>query len=143
MTETPSNSKRFYSEGIRPMFNGEYGNRDLAVPSSKLIRFEGQKKDYLWVQPGDILFIKSADHYVKALIQQGTQKKWTMRHCTIKDLTSILSDNDFIRLNKFYMINRTRFSHIDETNKILFLDDGFSVPISHRISRFIINLLAS
>jgi DNA-binding LytR/AlgR family response regulator len=113
------------------------------VDSNDLIRFEERKGIYTWVQPEGILFVKSADHYVKALIQQGIQKKWTMRHCTIKDLTSILSDNNFIRLNKFYMINRTRFSHVDVTNKTIFLDDGFSVPISHRISGFMIKLLAS
>lgn len=109
--------------------------------SSAPIRFEAEKKTYLWIQPEHILFIKSADHYVKALVQHGTQKRWTMRHCTIKDLLAVLNYNQFIRLNKFYMINRRHFSHMDESSKVLFLNDGFSIPVSHSISRFVINIL--
>ncbi len=108
---------------------------------TELIRFEEKKEIFTWVQPEEILFVKSADHYVKSLIQHGTQKKWMIRHCTIKDLLTILTYDRFVRLNKFYMINRNHFSYIDENEKILYLNDGFSIPIPHRISRFIIDML--
>jgi DNA-binding LytR/AlgR family response regulator len=113
----------------------------VAKVGAGLIRFEEKKEIYAWARPEEILFVKSADHYVKSLIQHGTQKKWMTRHCTIKDLLTILTYGHFVRLNKFYMINRNHFSHIDENEKILYLDDGFSIPISHRISRFIIDML--
>ena len=118
-----------------------HASSKVAKAGMKLIRFEEKKEIYTWVQPEEILFVKSADHYVKSLIQTGTQKKWMIRHCTIKDLLTILSFSHFVRLNKFYMINRNHFSYIDENEKILYLDDGFSIPISHRISRFIIDML--
>ena len=107
----------------------------------ELIRFEEKKEIYTWVQPEEILFVKSADHYVKSLIQHGTQKKWMIRHCTIKDILTILTYGHFVRLNKFYVINRNHFSYIDENEKTLYFNDGFSIPISHRISRFIIDML--
>jgi DNA-binding LytR/AlgR family response regulator len=113
------------------------------VANSQPIRFEAERKTYVWIHPEHILFIKSADHYVKALVQHANQKKWTMRHCTIKDLIAVLNYNQFIRLNKFYMINRAYFSHMDETGKMLILNDGFSIPVCHNISRFVIRLLKS
>lgn len=114
---------------------------NVVKAGTELIRFEEKRKSYTWVQPEKILFVKSADHYVKSLIQHGTQKKWMIRHCTIKDLLTILTHDHFVRLNKFYMINRNHFSYIDENKKMLYLDDGFPIPISHRISRFIIDML--
>jgi len=107
----------------------------------ELIRFEEKKDVYIWVQPEDILFIKSADHYVKSLIQSGTQKKWTIRHCTIKDMVTILTCGHFIRLNKFYVLNCDHFSCINENERILYLDDDFSIPVPHRISRYVIDLI--
>jgi DNA-binding LytR/AlgR family response regulator len=113
----------------------------VAKASIELIRFEEKRDVYIWVQPEDILFVKSADHYVKSLIQHGTQKKWTIRHCTIKDLLAILTDGDFVRLNKFYILNRNYFSSINKNEKTLYLDGDFSVPVPHRISRYVLELL--
>jgi DNA-binding LytR/AlgR family response regulator len=100
-----------------------------------------KKKITAGSNPGKILFVTSADHYIKSLIQHETQKKWMIRHSTIKDLLGILSHGQFIRLNKFYMLNLDHFSHIDESEKILYLDDGYSIPIPHRISPFMIDML--
>lgn len=111
------------------------------VEGEELLRFEERRGIYVWVQPEEILFIKTADHYVKSLIQHDRQKKWMIRHCTMKDLLAILTYGHFIRLNKFYVINRKRFSYIDKHKKTLYLDDGFSIPISHRVSNFIIDML--
>jgi DNA-binding LytR/AlgR family response regulator len=108
---------------------------------TRLIRFEARKENYCWVEPEKILFVTSADHYIKSLIQHETQKKWMIRHSTIKDLLGILKQAQFIRLNKFYMLNLDHFSHIDEDEKILYLDDGYSISIPHRISPFMINML--
>ena len=106
----------------------------------KLIRFEEKKESYIWVQPEEILFVKSADHYVKSLIQHGPQKKWMTRHSTLKDLLILLTNSDFIRLNKFYVINKKYLSRIDKNKGILYLKDGFSIFISHRISSYIIGI---
>jgi DNA-binding LytR/AlgR family response regulator len=116
-------------------------NTSFSGDGTRLIRFEAKKENYCWVEPGKILFVTSADHYVKSLIQHETQKKWMIRHSTIKDLLGILNQGQFIRLNKFYMLNLDHFSHIDESEKILYLDDGYSISIPHRISPFMINIL--
>jgi DNA-binding LytR/AlgR family response regulator len=138
----------FFEKTLESVFHP--GEKNMSLPNTsykvakagtELIRFEEKKEIYTWVQPEEILFVKSADHYVKSLIQHGTQKKWMIRHCTIKDLLTKLTWGHFVRLNKFYMINRNHFSYIDENEKILYLDDGFAIPISHRISPFIIDML--
>jgi DNA-binding LytR/AlgR family response regulator len=107
----------------------------------KRFRFEDKNKSYLWVCPDQILFIKSADHYVKSLVLYETQATWTIRHSTIKDLMFMLPRDSFIRLNKFYALNRRHFSYYDEVKKLLYFKDGYSIPISHRISRFVIDAL--
>lgn len=115
------------------VMNGNRGNG--------LIRFEVKNGHFCWVCPEEIMFIISADHYVKSLIRNGKQTKWAIRHCTIKDILAILPIPNFIRLNRFYVLNSSQFSHIDEVSKIIYLQDRTSIPIDHRISPFIIGLL--
>ena len=105
------------------------------------IRFEEKKEKYIWVHPDEICFVKSADHYVKSLIKCGNQLKWTSRHSTLKELLVILPTDDFIRLNKFYLLNRNHFSHINEKEKLLYFNDDFTIPIPHRISPYLLHLL--
>ena len=114
---------------------------ECKTADSALIRFEGKRECYTWVKPDDIYFVISADHYVNALIKCGKQKKWMSRHCTIKELLATLSTANFIRLNKFYLLNCNYFSRIDESRKKLFLKDNFSIPVPHRISPYIFNML--
>jgi DNA-binding LytR/AlgR family response regulator len=125
-------------KGFLPLVYSETGNGTTA---NEYIRFEERKELYTWVHTDDILFVKSADHYVKSLVQCGKQKKWMSRHCTLKELLVVLPADDFIRLNKFYLLNRNHFSHIDEAEKILYFKDGFSAPVPHRISPFLRRLL--
>lgn len=114
---------------------------EIKTTSTGLVRFEEKKEHYVMVHPDKIMFVISADHYVKALIQCGNQDKWMTRHCTIKELHATLSTENFIRLNKFYLLNRNYFSGIDERGKKLYLLNDFSVPVPHRISRFILDMI--
>jgi DNA-binding LytR/AlgR family response regulator len=140
MKRTISFSERFALMPLPVEKKSAPTNTSLRVDGTRLIRFEAKKEDYCWVEPGKILFVTSADHYIKSLIQHETQKKWMIRHSTIKDLLDILNHGQFIRLNKFYMLNLDHFSHIDESEKILYLNDGYSIPIPHRISPFMIDM---
>ena len=107
------------------------------------IRFEERREKYIWAHPAEIYFVESADHYVKSLIKQGKEKKWMSKHSTLKELMAILPVRNFIRLNKFYLLNLDYFSHIDHTNRILFFNDNSSIQIPHRISPFLNHLLKS
>lgn len=107
----------------------------------ELIRFEEKKEQYTWVRPCEILFVESADHYVKTLIKCGLQLKWMSRHNTLKELLNILPADNFIRLNKFYLLNHTHFSHINEKEKLLYFSNDFSISIPHRISPYLRHLL--
>src|SRR5689334_19258804 len=80
-------------------------NTRFKIDGTRLIRFEIRKENYCWVEPEKILFATSADHYIKSLIQHGIQKKWMIRHSTIKDLLGMLNNDHFIRLNRFYLLN--------------------------------------
>ncbi len=116
-------------------------NKDAIAVNNKLIRFEEKKECYIWVYPDEIIFVISADHYVKSLISCGKQKKWVIRHCTLKDIFASLSQDNFIRLNKFYLINRNYFSYINENKNVIYLNDNFPIPVPHRISRYVLDLL--
>lgn len=108
------------------------------IADLQLIRFEWKREWYEWVKPDDICFVISADHYVKALINCENKPKWMSRHCTIKELIAILSMSNFIRLNRFYLLNCNYFTHLDERKKILFLKNGFFIPVPHRIPPYIL-----
>lgn len=107
--------------------------------SSGLIRFEIKREQYSWIHPDEIIFVISADHYVKSLINMGKEKKWMIRHATLKELIVGLPRQNFIRLNRFYLINLNFFSSIKEG--IIYLNDGFAIPAPHRISPYILALL--
>ena len=105
------------------------------------IRFEIINGSICWVPPEEIMFIVSADHYVKSLIRSGSHIKWTIRHSTIKDILALLPTRHFIRLNRFYVLNLNQFSHFDDTGKTIYLQNNISIPVDHRISPFIIGSL--
>jgi DNA-binding LytR/AlgR family response regulator len=117
-----------------------FSMQTIQLQANESIRFEDNKRCRL-VQPADILFVKSADHYVKSFVRYGREKKWMSRHCSLKELLDLLPPDDFVRLNKFYLLNLNHFSHIDESKKVLFFNDGFSLPIPHRISPYLRHLL--
>jgi len=118
-------------------------NNGLVPSNTAFIRFEEKKDKFVWAHPDEIYFAVSADHYVKSLIKCDDQKKWLSRHATLKELSDILDTTTFMRLNKFYLLNRDHFSHIDENEKLLYFNDNSSVAIPHRISPFLCHLLKS
>jgi len=118
-------------------------NNGLVPSNTAFIRFEEKKDKFVWAHPDEIYFAVSADHYVKSLIKCDDQKKWLSRHATLKELSDILDTTTFMRLNKFYLLNRDHFSHIDENAKLLYFNDNSSVAIPHRISPFLCHLLKS
>ena len=65
------------------------------------------------------------------------------RHSTLKELIDILPAGNFIRLNKFYLLNLNYFSYINEIQKLLYFENEFSIVIPHRISPFLLRLLKS
>ena len=117
-----------------------HGNDDGII---EFIRFEEKKDHFVWVHANEICFVKSADHYIKALIQCGGYFKWMTRHSTIKELLEGLIGENFIRLNKFYLLNLDYFSHINETGISIFLKDDVSIPVNHRISPYMLHSLKS
>jgi DNA-binding LytR/AlgR family response regulator len=107
---------------------------------SAMLKFSVKRESFIWVDPDKILFIKSADHYVKTLLLHENSRKWTTRHSTLKEILAELMTDQFIRLNKFYVINKKYVSHIDEVAKVIYLQDGFPVLFEHRISPFILSM---
>jgi len=117
--------------------------KGFAESTIEFIRFEEKKESYTWANPGEIYFGISADHYVRTLINCGNKMKWMTRHSTLKELLAILPEGDFIRLNKFYILNLNYFSHINVRQKRLYFNNDFSTAIPHRISPFLSHLLKS
>ena len=105
------------------------------------MRFESKREKFAWIQPEEICFVKTADHYVKALVRNQSQLTWMTRHSTLKELLQLLPPGKFIRLNKFYLLNLSFFSHFNEKQKILYFKNDVSIAIPHRISPFVRQLL--
>src|SRR5215467_13368162 len=107
-------------------------NRTGQTCNTSFIRFEERREKFIWAQPCEIYFVKSADHYVRSLIKQEKEKKWMSRHSTLKELLALLPVKSFIRLNKFYLLNLDHFSHIDHTARVLYFNDNSFITIPHR-----------
>lgn len=118
-------------------------NTSLKLPttSDELIRFEEKRGVYIWVKPEDIMFVKTADHYVRTLIKRGAQKIWAIRYGTLKDLLTLLTHDHFVRLNKFYMLNLNHFQCANENQRGIYLQDDFFVAVPHRISPYVLDIL--
>ncbi|HVZ96639.1 MAG TPA: LytTR family DNA-binding domain-containing protein [Chitinophagaceae bacterium] len=114
---------------------------DLSENRMEFMRFEEKKDHFIWAHADELCFVKSADHYIKALIQCGDHFKWMTRHSTLKELLDILPAEHFIRLNKFYLLNLDHFMRISIQEKIIFLKNDFAIPVPHRISPFLLHLL--
>jgi hypothetical protein len=128
-----------------PYLNGKksftINSSDTPSEGAEMLRFEEKRGVYLWVKPEDILFVKSADHYVKSVVQHGNQKKWAIRHGTLKGLLSTLTHDHFVRLNKFYMLNLNHFLRTNENQNRIYFDEEFFVAVPHRISPYVLELL--
>ena len=118
----------------------DMSQRNAAKGNVSLIRFSLRRELFIWADPDEILFIKSADHYVKTLLLHNSVKTWAIRHSTLKELFLLLEGDHFIRLNKFYVINKRWVSYIEETEKIIYLQDGFPIYCEHSISPFILSI---
>ena len=113
----------------------------LTATCIEFIRFEENKEQYTWAASEEIYFAMSADHYVKALVNCDEKMKWMTRHSTLKELLTVLPAENFIRLNRFYLLNLKHFSHIGKSQKRLHFRNHFSISIPHRISPFLCHLL--
>ena len=140
---------KLHDDLLNKMHSGKRNFITLSNPKGikttclEFIRFEEKKERYTWAHPDEIFFGISADHYVKTLINCGEKMKWMTRHNTLKELITILPSGNFIRLNKFYLLNLNYFSHINEGQKLLYFNNDFSITIPHRISPFLSHLLKS
>jgi len=114
---------------------------DLSAGVMEFLRFEEKKGYFIWAHADEVCFVKSADHYIKALIKCYDHFKWMTRHSTIKELLDMLPAENFIWLNKFYLLNLDYFSDINTSEKIIFLKNNFSISVPHRISPFLLHLL--
>ena len=62
--------------------------------------------------PDDLLFIRSADNYIEVFFMNGnTVEKHLLRN-TLKSTESILTDTNFFRCHKSFLVNLTHVSHI-------------------------------
>ncbi len=136
-----SNNQENKKNSKKSIFSSAFNGTTLTRTSIDFIRFEIKKEQYIWAHPDEICFVKSADHYVKSLIKYGNQLIWMTRHSTIKELLDILPEVNFIRLNRFYVLNLNYFSHFNDSEKLLYLNQDFSISIPHRISPFLRHLL--
>lgn len=117
------------------------GNTNSWSEAIAFIRFEEKREKYIWVHPDEIYFVISSDHYVKALVKCDDKLKWITRHSTLKEMLDILPNENFIRLNKFYILNLNYFSDFNLDKKVLHFLGEYSLAVNHRISPFICRLL--
>jgi len=76
--------------------------------SSRKIILKADKKIYA-VEPSEILYLEGQGDYVRIVLQD----KKLMVHETLKHLTEILPDEEFMRIHKSYVVNLKQISFIE------------------------------
>ncbi len=94
---------------------------------------EEKKSKYIWVHYDNILFANTFEDKIQAVIQYESKKIWGIGHCSMKDLIKHLPDQKFLRVGKFYMINRQHFdaAYDEERNSLAF--DDLTIFLEHKL----------
>lgn len=100
----------------------------------KLVLYD-KKQGRFSVPYSDILYIESDDHYVKYYILSVKPKKifHVMVRANIGDLEKELSEYDFIRIHKKYLVNLNHIFNLDMKNDLCVFKQDFSLPMSRNL----------
>ncbi len=120
---------------------GEKGKGKSLNNERLLIRFQVKNETFIYVKPQNVLFAEASDHYVKALISTGKEEKWVIRHCTLKELLLLLSQKSFIRLNRFYLVNKDRIVCLAIQERYILFDSNSKVLLKHHIDAYMLPFL--
>ncbi len=85
-----------------------------------------------------LLYCKSYKGYTTFFMENGKE------HLTSKPLKEyevVLSGNNFIRSHQSYFVNSNYISKFDSKNKVIYLENGISIPVSARKVTIINSLL--
>ena len=95
--------------------------------------------EYIYVRSTDIILIESSNHWVKVHLAFDDQIKKTLRHDTLKNFLSLLSDSHFIRLGRFCAVNSYRLSGGNYNNQTFEFDFKLKVKLEHHLPNNIFN----
>lgn len=80
-------------------------------PTTNVEPFLKDGKEWIKLNPANILYIEAAGNYVNIIQSSGKQ----LIRSTLNDISELLND-DFIRVHKSYIINRNFIERIDASN---------------------------
>jgi len=100
---------------------------------SKLLRLEKKDRNHVWIKIDDILFAESNDHYVNILVLENNEVVNMTRHTSLDALTKLVGNTKFIRVNRFYLLNRNHIKEYREEEKLLLLSGNYSLKLKHSI----------
>ena len=89
------------------------------------------KGEIVFIEPANVLFAKSSDHWVLVLVKEGNQFAWHHAHNTLHDFLLFKAAAHLTRCGRFYGINRARVTkHSVKPCKLVF-DNTYTVELEH------------
>jgi DNA-binding LytR/AlgR family response regulator len=74
----------------------------ISDEAADMLRLKSKKKEEVYVQKANVIFVQSMDHWVDVLVKGGKENEWLERHCTLKAFLALMPASRFLRVSKFY-----------------------------------------
>ncbi len=111
----------------------------LHLKQHKKIVLYDKKQGRFSVSYSDILYIESDDHYVRYYILGVKPKRifYVMVRSNISELEKELSEYDFVRIHKKYLVNLKHIFNLDMKNDKCVFKQDFSLPMSRNLKHLV------
>jgi two-component system, LytTR family, response regulator len=90
------------------------------------------QKQKIGIPVQNIIMLEGFANYTLIHLQNGTQKLYAR---TLGHFEALLSEENFIRVHRGFLINPCCISHYDKNENILYLDNNLEVSVSRRKKR--------
>jgi two-component system, LytTR family, response regulator len=80
----------------------------------------------------NIIMLEGHANYTLIYLQSGKQKLYAR---TLRHFEELLSEENFIRVHRGFLINPCCINHFDKNENILYLDNNLEVSVSRRKKR--------
>jgi two-component system, LytTR family, response regulator len=90
------------------------------------------QKQKIRIPVQNIIMLEGFANYTLIHLQNGTQKLYAH---TLRHFEELLSEENFIRVHRGFLINPCCIVHFDKHENILYLDNNLEVSVSRRKKR--------
>jgi DNA-binding LytR/AlgR family response regulator len=113
----------------------------ISEEAADMLRLKSKKKEEVYVQKANVIFVQSMDHWVDVLVKGGKENEWFERHCTLKAFLTLMPASRFLRVSKFYAVDPSQIVKFDRSSQTITFKDSGKVTLRHPLNAYRVQLL--